>query len=94
MKSGIFDKNKIEVKIGDTIILPYITPLGEISDEDGEKVEVVFKYGCYGFFTKTQFIPLIDLQCKKVGEYVPNHGNKTVYTEEYYFTIDKSSKTE
>ena len=48
MKSKICDRNGVEVKEGDTLILPYITPFGDLTDEEGSRVTVVFDHGCFG----------------------------------------------
>ncbi len=88
MKSGIFDKNGIEVKEGDTLIFPYITPMGDVCEDDPNfEAEVKFKHGCFGYETKTNFIPLVEWSKKKSGEYVPNCGNKTIILDEYLFWI-------
>lgn len=87
MKSDIFDKNKKEVKKGDIVQFPYITPKGEITDVLDFEKKIVFKFGCFGFFTQTKFIPLMDCMETKQGEYIPNCGNKTIYTEIYPFII-------
>lgn len=87
MKSGIFDKNKKEVKVGDTLVFPYVTPKGELTDEEDFIATVVFKYGCFGFESQTSFIPLMEWMEIKSGDYVPNCGNKRIYTEKYPFWV-------
>ena len=88
MKSGILDKKGTEVKVGDTLVFPYVNPMGKIhEDEEDFRAEVVFKYGCFGYETKTKFIPLIDWMEVQSGEYVSNCGNKTIYTERYPFWV-------
>lgn len=88
MKSNIFDKNGKEVKVGDTIAFPYIDPMGKITDDVDFTRKVVFKYGCFGYETQTSFVPLIEWMKIRHGEYVPNCGNKTIYTEEYLFWVE------
>lgn len=87
MNSGIFDKNGKEVKVGDTLVFPYIDPMGRLHDTEDFRKVVVFKYGCYGFESQTMFIPLMEWMETKQGDYVPNCGNKIVYTEKYPFWI-------
>ena len=89
MKSDIFDKNGIKVKIGDTIVFPYITPMGQVTDDEDFKKEVVFKYGCFGYDTKTTFEPLMNWMYTDKGEYISNCGNKTIYTEKYPFWVER-----
>lgn len=87
MNSGIVDKHGIEVKVGDTICMPYITPLGKLTEDVDFEAEVVFQFGCFGYWDATEFIPLIKWMFKGKGEYVSNYGNKVVYTEEYIFWV-------
>jgi len=87
MRSGIFDKYGVEVRTGDTICLPYITPIGEVTGEVGEEREVVFCFGCYGYWTETRFVPLLEWMKVEDGEYIANQGNRTVYTGKYLFWI-------
>jgi len=87
MKSYIFDKYGIEVCIGDTVAFPYVTPMGDITDDEDFRKQILFKYGCFGYETKTHFVPLMDWMKKESGEYVPNCGNKTIYTNQYPFWV-------
>ena len=88
MKSGIFDKNGIEIKEGDTLVFPYVDPMGGLHENDPNfEASVVFKHGCFGYETKTNFIPLMNWSKIKHGEYVSNHGNKTIILDEYPFWV-------
>jgi len=88
MKSGIFDKNSIEVKSGDTLIFPYIDPMGRINEDTPNfEAVVIFKHGAFGYENKTDFVPLVDWSRKKTGEYISNHGNKTIILDIYPFWI-------
>lgn len=89
MKSNIFDKNGIEVKIGDILIFPYITPMGEVTDDEDFKKEIVFKYGCFGYETKTGFETLMNWMYTDKGDYIPNCGNRIIYTEKYPFWVER-----
>ena len=90
MKSGILDKNKKEVKKGDILVFPYVTPKGDVTRDEDFRRTVLFKYGCFGFETQTEFIPLMEWMDRKLGDYVPNCGNKVVYLETYPFWIADS----
>jgi hypothetical protein len=87
MKSNIFDKLGKEVCVGDIIAFPYIDPKGKMHDEEDFRKEIVFKYGCYGYETETNFEPLMNWMKKESGDYVSNSGNKVVYTEKYLFWV-------
>ncbi len=89
MKSNIFDKNGVEVKIGDTLVFPYIDPKGKIYNDEDFRVTVIFKYGCFGYESITRFIALMEWMEQEVGDYVSNCGNKTIYTEKYPFWVSK-----
>lgn len=88
MKSGIKDKNGTEIKAGDTIVIPYVDPMGKIiDDEEGYRAKICFEHGCFGYYNKTHFIPLFDWQATEHGEYIPNNGNKVIYTGKYPFWV-------
>ena len=88
MKSNIFDKNGIEICEGDTLVFPYVDPMGGMHDKVGFKKTVVFKYGCFGYETQTKFIPLMEWMDVEKGDYVSNCGNMVVYTEKYFFWVE------
>ncbi len=88
MKSGIIDKNGIEVKVGDTLVLPYVDPMGRLTYEPDDKVKVVFEHGCFGYYFGTRFNTLFEWQKTEKGEYIPNEGNKVIYTGKYPFWVD------
>ena len=87
MKSGIKDKNGKEVKIGDWIAIPYIDPMGRLTEDEDYRVEVKFKYGCFGYYNELKFVPLLEWQSTDRGDYIPNAGNIVIYTEEYPFWV-------
>jgi len=60
MKSNIFDKNGIEVKISDILIFPYITPINKITNNKNFKKKIIFKYNCFKYKTKTKFKTLMN----------------------------------
>jgi len=85
MKSDIFDKNNKIVKVGDTLSFPWIDPMGGVDKDVDFQAEVVFEYGCMGYFRGTSFHPLMNWMKKEVGSYIPNEGNKVIYTNKYIF---------
>ena len=89
LKSGIKDKNGVEVKVGDIIAIPYTTPFGELTNEIDERHEVVFARGCFGYFDETDFVPLFMWERAEEGEYIPNQGNRMIYTGEHMFWVIK-----
>lgn len=89
MSHQVKDKFGYEVFEGDTIIFPYIDPMGNPSLEPDFETKVVYKYGCLGYETKTKFIPLMNWMKTEEGKYIPNEGNKIIYTEKYLFWLKK-----
>lgn len=87
MKSGIKDKNGVEVLLGHYIAVPYINPFGVLEDDEDFRAQVVYAYGCFGFYTDIRFVPLFELQRKREGRYIPNAGNVEEYTEQYFFWV-------
>lgn len=87
MKSKIFDKNGTEVKVGSLVSFPYVDPGGNVTDEIGFVKTVEFNFGCFGYWNETKFIPLMEWMKTERGDYVSNCGNKTVYTEKYFFEV-------
>ena len=87
MRSNIFDVNKKEVVIGDTIKLPYVDPMGRVTGDFEGTAKVIFKFGCFGYEGVLRFVPLMEWMKTKAGDYVPNNGNKTLYTEKYPFEV-------
>lgn len=79
--TGLHDKNGVDICNGDIVLFPYYTPFGEETDDDGEMYVVEFKYGCFGFQTKTKFLPLIGFIHCDIGEYISNHGNVIIYKD-------------
>ena len=90
MNSGILDRNGVEVKEGDTLIFPWISPIGEISNDPGFEAQVVFKHGAFGVELKTEFVPLLNWLNRTKGEYVPNYGNKIELSDKGIFWIKKT----
>ena len=86
--SNIFDRNGVEVKVGQTLVFPYVTPSGKLTNDVDFKAKVQFKYGCFGFETETSFIPLMEWMDIETGDYVSNCGNKKIYTEKYPFWVE------
>jgi len=87
MQFGITDKNGDNISLGDTLVFPYIAPNGNITTDVDFTATVEFEHGCVGYHGPTRFVPLIEWQFTKVGDYIPNEGNMTVYTESYPFWI-------
>ena len=84
--SQIKDHEGQEIKVGDTIGLFYVDPVGNLHKDSIDRQYVVeFKYGTFGIQTRICFVPLMEFMTAKSGDYVPNYGNKMVYTEKYNF---------
>lgn len=82
MNSGLLDLNGKEIKLGDKVLFPYITPFGDIDDFCYEGV-IEFKHGSF-VLTPTKydgeklfytFNPLYKWCKKEEGKYISNVGN-------------------
>jgi len=60
--SELPDKNGKIIYEGDKVTRNYVTPTGKATEEEDSNFikEVVFFKGCFGVFSKTDFIPIID----------------------------------
>ena len=93
MRSGIYDKNGIEVQEGDTLVFPYVDLKGRICKNQIDfTAKVEFKHGCFGYERATGFTPLMEWSNTKEGDYIPNKGNKFIILDEYPFWIDQAEE--
>jgi len=79
------DKNGKLIFEGDIVTKRYITPMGELTEENDLdfKKEIKFLNGCFGTYTNTEFKPLQDfINCyKNYASYIPNCGYVIVYDD-------------
>jgi len=87
METGLVDINGEKISLGDRLRKVYINPFGELTDElesdDYYGVgDVTFENGSFCLRIKSSPDPIYLHQLLKTseGEYVPNYGNKTIYT--------------
>lgn len=85
MKSGIIDKNGVEVKLGDTLAFPVVDDMGRLhKDMEDFRGEVIFKYGCFGIETEKRFVPLFSFMAT-----VTSFDKNVVYLKKYPFWVVK-----
>lgn len=71
------------IKLGDTVDVPYITPLGDLTDDidEDKRAVVVFERGLYGLKYPNHTSPLRDYCRRSKGEYVSNYGEPIIFSD-------------
>lgn len=80
---GLLYADGTPIKLGDTVDVPYITPMGDLTDEvDEEKrAVVVFEHGLYGLKYPFHTTPLRDYCRKSKGKYESNYGEPIIFSD-------------
>lgn len=74
--STLKDINQKEIYSGDIISIPYIDPMGNLTEDEDFKTVVIFNYGSFGYMTEGgKVFNTLNQWCKR-GEkdYIPNYG--------------------
>jgi len=82
-KIGLFYADGSEIKLGDTVDVPYITPMGDLTDDidEDKRARVVFDKGLYGLKYPFHITPLRNYCNKIKGPYEPNYGEPIIYSD-------------
>ena len=77
----------MEIYEGDIVSVPYVTPMGQLTDDEEYRCPVGYENGRFVL----KIYPGsrgITKWCKiELGKYVPNYGNRTIIHNETYLTV-------
>jgi len=82
MEIGLFYADGTPIRLGDTVDVPYITPLGDLTEniDEDKRAKVMFEHGLYGLKYPFHVTPLREFCHKIKGSYESNYGEPTIFS--------------
>lgn len=80
---GLFYADETPIKLGDVVDVPYITPMGDLTEDidEEQRATVVFDRGLYGLKYPFHVTPLRNYCHKIKGAYESNYGEPIIFSD-------------
>ena len=77
--TGLHDKDGKEIYEGHKVGVPYVTPMGKVTEEFDSKEVIGFEFGRFVLLGRAEPHALVHWCESTQGEYIPNYGTPTIF---------------